>query len=87
MPFLAKFGVEAKDKKAKSAAPAAQSGWTAETLVALVRETAFEVVGSSSLQDDSPLMEAGMDSLSAVEFRNRIVGSLPDVKPAPPTHT
>ena len=43
-----------------------------------------QVVGSSTLQDDSPLMEAGMDSLSAVEFRNRIVGSLPDVQPAPP---
>ena len=25
-------------------------------------------------------MEAGMDSLSAVEFRNRIAGQLPDVK-------
>jgi acyl transferase domain-containing protein len=49
-------------------------------VVALVRETAQDVVGSAGLADDAPLMEAGMDSLSAVEFRNRIVAELPDVK-------
>ncbi|CAE8676902.1 unnamed protein product, partial [Polarella glacialis] len=37
-----------------------------------VRKLAREVVGNDELAGDSPLLESGMDSLSGVEFRNRI---------------
>jgi acyl transferase domain-containing protein/NADPH:quinone reductase-like Zn-dependent oxidoreductase/NAD(P)-dependent dehydrogenase (short-subunit alcohol dehydrogenase family)/acyl carrier protein len=81
--FLMKFGKEAKSTKPKAAGARAQVSenvWTPDRVLALVREVAMDVVGSADLADASPLMEAGMDSLSAVEFRNRIQTHLPDVK-------
>lgn len=32
--------------------------------------SAMEVTGASDLSYDAPLMEAGMDSLAAIEFRD-----------------
>jgi hypothetical protein len=77
--FLAKFGADAKSSAAAKTTNE-DAGWNLERVTGLVRETAMEVIGNSNLKDDTPLMEAGMDSLSAVEFRNRIAGILPDVK-------
>jgi 3-oxoacyl-(acyl-carrier-protein) synthase/acyl carrier protein len=48
-----------------------------------VREAALELLPSISA--DAPLMEAGLDSLGAVEFRNRLIARLSDAIELPET--
>ena len=50
---------------------------------AVVCEVALELLLSVSA--DAPLMEAGLDSLGAVEFRNRLTARLDDVIELPET--
>jgi acyl carrier protein len=38
----------------------------------LIRSTVFEVLDGESIDDDTPLMDSGIDSLSAVAFRSRL---------------
>ncbi|CAJ1343367.1 unnamed protein product, partial [Effrenium voratum] len=51
----------------------------AEQVQSMILAVAGEVTGSV-VSAQEPLMEAGMDSLSAVEFRNRLANELPGVK-------
>ena len=48
-------------------------------LAVVVQNVAQELVGSQ-ISVDTPLMEAGLDSLGAVEFRSRLASQLGDVK-------
>jgi acyl transferase domain-containing protein/NADPH:quinone reductase-like Zn-dependent oxidoreductase/acyl carrier protein len=81
-PFLSRFK---KEMGVQAAGPAAEQksagvAVTAEDLARLVMTTALEVSGSATVGADEPLMDAGMDSLAAVEFRNRLANELPMVK-------
>merc|ERR1719487_1279695 len=60
----------------KSLSPADQK----EHIKEMVVKVAKGVLHADSVDLDAPLMEAGMDSLSAVEFRNRLLQQLPGVK-------
>ena len=68
-PFLSAFGVHrpagAAVRRAAAAAPSATV--SLETVLALVARTAGGAVDA-----DAPLMEAGLDSLGAVELRNQL---------------
>merc|ERR1712014_33410 len=44
-----------------------------------INEVALSLMGSDSLGADVPLMDAGLDSLSMVEFRNELVKEFPGV--------
>lgn len=41
-------------------------------VLARLRGIVAEVIGSASIEDDEPLMAAGLDSLAAVELRGRV---------------
>jgi len=82
--FLAEFEAEARrNMSAKAGGEGGQvdisafAGLSPEERVAsvraVIRDMAREVVDSAELAVDSPLLESGMDSLSGVEFRNRLV--------------
>jgi len=82
--FLKGFEAEAKKEAAEArSATGAENGALGalsalggeERLAAVrnsLRDMAREVVDSLDLESDNPLMDAGMDSLSGVEFRNRL---------------
>ncbi|CAJ1437568.1 unnamed protein product, partial [Effrenium voratum] len=84
--FLKDFEAEAKREAAEAraargetsggGASAALAGLSGEERLQAVqlslRDLAREVIASENLEADNPLMESGMDSLSGVEFRNRL---------------
>jgi acyl transferase domain-containing protein/acyl carrier protein len=72
-PFLADFASSARGP-ARGAAQEVEL--SPEIVRAQVLRTAVEVTGNKALAETAPLMEAGMDSLSAVEFRNRLSAEL-----------
>merc|ERR1712048_1497984 len=47
-------------------------GPTQEMLLSTVNDVALSLIGSESLAGDTPLMDAGLDSLASVEFRNTL---------------
>eukprot|EP00930_Biecheleria_cincta_P034294 TRINITY_DN23716_c0_g1_i1.p1 TRINITY_DN23716_c0_g1~~TRINITY_DN23716_c0_g1_i1.p1 ORF type:complete len:851 (+),score=222.46 TRINITY_DN23716_c0_g1_i1:59-2611(+) len=64
-----------------AAAPAAPSKPTIEPEMVKVQvmEVAQSLIGDDSLVADTPLMDAGLDSLSMVEFRNELLKEFPGV--------
>eukprot|EP00930_Biecheleria_cincta_P054877 TRINITY_DN41269_c0_g1_i1.p1 TRINITY_DN41269_c0_g1~~TRINITY_DN41269_c0_g1_i1.p1 ORF type:complete len:795 (+),score=212.72 TRINITY_DN41269_c0_g1_i1:60-2387(+) len=55
------------------------SGPTVESLSGKIQELASALVSVDDLELDSPLMEAGLDSLSMVQFRNTLQQQFPGV--------
>eukprot|EP00746_Dinoflagellata_sp_MGD_P146315 gnl/MRDRNA2_/MRDRNA2_78811_c0_seq1.p1 gnl/MRDRNA2_/MRDRNA2_78811_c0~~gnl/MRDRNA2_/MRDRNA2_78811_c0_seq1.p1 ORF type:complete len:1358 (+),score=334.40 gnl/MRDRNA2_/MRDRNA2_78811_c0_seq1:121-4074(+) len=53
-----------------------------EAVTSSIAQLAREVTGSDDLDNETPLLEAGMDSLSGVEFRNRLVSEFAGVRMA-----
>ncbi|CAE8613646.1 unnamed protein product [Polarella glacialis] len=47
-------------------------GPTVEQITDMVKETALSLIGVESLDADEPLMDAGLDSLAAVEFQSAV---------------
>merc|ERR1740121_3142899 len=43
-----------------------------EDLVATIQDVALSLMGVESLAGDTPLMDAGLDSLASVEFQNNL---------------
>lgn len=92
-PFLSRFSAELKvSAPSAPAAPAAGTrammmpvqaaapGMDEAALKNLLQRLAGEVAGSGGVEEDTPLMESGMDSLAAVEFRNRLANEVPQVQ-------
>jgi len=52
--------------------PVPYKGPTMAEIEETVRDTALSLIGVESLDNDEPLMDAGLDSLAAVEFANAI---------------
>jgi len=44
-----------------------------------ISEVAQSLIGDDSLAADTPLMDAGLDSLSMVEFRNELLKEFPGI--------
>ncbi|CAE7536874.1 mggB [Symbiodinium pilosum] len=63
---------------ASSVAMAVSEGPTREYIMEGLRQLSKNVVGDD-IDMDSPLMEAGMDSLSSVEFRNQVRNLVPGI--------
>jgi len=88
--FLGDFEAEVRKNATAVADTSGGSGGTnfagmsvEQRLVAVtdaITSFAREVVDDSSLEADAPLLESGMDSLSGVEFRNRLVSAFDGVK-------
>jgi len=72
-------GAPAGGKVAVGRLAPARAAVNAEQVQSMVLAVAGEVTGSVVAAQE-PLMEAGMDSLSAVEFRNRLSNELPGIK-------
>jgi thioesterase domain-containing protein/acyl carrier protein len=71
MPIvLSRFAAEARSGARETRAEA--QDLSPEGILAFVRAVAAESMGGN-VDDNTPLTESGMDSLSAVEFRNRLV--------------
>ena len=80
-PFLSAFGaLKPAASVARPAAAAPSASVSLETVMALVARTAGGAVDA-----DAPLMEAGLDSLGAVELRNQLQQALGEGAPALPS--
>ena len=78
-PFLSAFGSRRPAASAaRSDAAASSASVSLETVMALAARTAGGVVDA-----DAPLMEAGLDSLGAVELRNQLQQARPYSHPHP----
>merc|ERR1711874_868341 len=67
---------------AESMVAAAEDEATAidpEILKLKINDVASSLIGTDDLAADTPLMDAGLDSLSMVEFRNELVKEFPGV--------
>merc|ERR1711994_950799 len=53
-------------------AAAVYNGPTEDMLLAQVNEVALSLIGNESIMADTPLMDAGLDSLASVEFQNTL---------------
>ena len=72
--------VKTAKPKAKAAARAvAVPQVDKASLKQMLQQIASEVAGGGMVHQETPLMDSGMDSLSAVEFRNRFTGQMPGV--------
>merc|ERR1711862_665554 len=60
-------------------AVAEYSGPTADQLRPKIQELALSLLGVDEIHADSPLMDAGLDSLSMVQFRNQLQQSFSGV--------
>ncbi|CAK9056190.1 Phenolphthiocerol/phthiocerol polyketide synthase subunit C ((Phenol)carboxyphthiodiolenone synthase subunit C) (Beta-ketoacyl-acyl-carrier-protein synthase I) (Phthiocerol synthesis polyketide synthase type I PpsC) [Durusdinium trenchii] len=90
-PFLSRFASEVKTVKPKAKAAPAMGAMGAAmgaapvpqvdkaSLKQMLQQIASEVAGGGAIDSETPLMDSGMDSLSAVEFRNRFTGKMPGV--------
>jgi aryl carrier-like protein len=81
IPILQNFQAKGGDNSAlaealRNLSPAEQR----DHIKQVVLNVAKGVLQQDALAADAPLMEAGMDSLTAVEFRNRLTKELPGVK-------
>merc|ERR1712072_530349 len=47
-------------------------GPSAEEILDSVKSSALDLIGTDSLEEDMPLMEAGLDSLAAVEYQSML---------------
>merc|ERR1712039_1113625 len=74
---ISKMGADAEE--GEEAGGAAGGGVTVDVLKFKINEVALSLMGSESLGADVPLMDAGLDSLSIVEFRNELVKEFPGV--------
>jgi len=54
-------------------------GPTADTLIPRINDLAMQLVQVDELHQDAPLMDAGLDSLSMVQFRNALQQQFPGV--------
>jgi len=64
-------GDDAADSQAGGAITEYQ-GPTLEDLIATISDVALSLMGVESLAGDTPLMDAGLDSLASVEFQNNL---------------
>ena len=75
-PFYEKFQEQWRPVQSTKAGPGRETALTRAQILQVVRDTAAGVSGDGSVADDAPLMQAGIDSLGAVELRNRLVAQL-----------
>merc|ERR1712216_579199 len=61
-----------QDAQASVAAAPVYKGPSLEEIVQEVQSTALELIGDEELGMDTPLMDAGLDSLAAVEFQSML---------------
>lgn len=59
-------------EEASQTALAEYQGPTLEDLVATITDVALSLMGVDDLEGDTPLMDAGLDSLASVEFQNNL---------------
>jgi len=71
--------LEAAAGAASAAGASAEPEIDPEMLKLKIVDVALSLMGSDQLESDTPLMDAGLDSLSMVEFRNELVKEFPGV--------
>mmetsp|Transcript_44631 Transcript_44631/g.142247 ORF Transcript_44631/g.142247 Transcript_44631/m.142247 type:complete len:162 (+) Transcript_44631:881-1366(+) len=64
---------------ASPGAPAAFAGPSLEMLTGKVLRVALDLLHVDDIEQDMPLMDSGIDSLSMVQFRNTLQGTFPGV--------
>ena len=52
---------------------------SSETIRSVVHSTMLRVMGVDQVPDDMPMMNDGVDSIAAVEFRNRVSSDFPQI--------